>query len=211
VAALRSRALSLAKSCSGSDRGCRAAGRGCWHGARAPAPGNARRRRRRPRSSGRRAPAARRCRCLSPAMKVMVRSGRAARLRPDADPTGRGRSACHVGAACGLVEVRAVARGRAALPVVRTRRISLIAVDELTARRRAASQIGLPRSTARTIRSRRSKETGAGMTSNHGRRFPRNRERLQPPGVWASDGRRRYRGQRAPRPAKTTPRVLERM
>jgi hypothetical protein len=28
---------------------------------------------------------------------------------------------------------------------VRTRRISLIAVDELTARRRAASQIGLPR------------------------------------------------------------------
>jgi hypothetical protein len=136
---------------------------------------------------------------------------RAARLQPDPDPTGRGRSACHVGGGRGLVEVRAVARGRAALPVVRTRRISLIAVDELTARRRAASQIGLPRSTARTIRSRRSKETGAGMTSNHGRRFPRNRERLQPPGVWASDGRRRYRGQRAPRPAKTTPRVLERM
>ena len=54
-------------------------------------------------------------------------------------------------------------REGAALPVVRTRCISLIAADGLTAKRRAAWRIELPRSTARTIRSRRSKDIGAGM------------------------------------------------
>ena len=58
----------------------------------------------------------------------------------------------------------AVAAG-AALPVARTRCISLIAADGLTANRRAASRIELPRSTARTIRCRRSMEIGAGMTT----------------------------------------------
>ena len=42
----------------------------------------------------------------------------------------------------------------------------LIAVDGLTAKRRAASRIELPRSTARTIRLRRSKEIGAGITTS---------------------------------------------
>jgi hypothetical protein len=51
--------------------------------------------------------------------------------------------------------------------VARTRCISLIAADGLTAKRRAASRIELPRSTARTIRSRRSMEIGAGMTISH--------------------------------------------
>jgi hypothetical protein len=51
----------------------------------------------------------------------------------------------------------------AALPVARTRCISLIAADGLTAKRRAASRINLSRSTARTICSRRSMEIGAGM------------------------------------------------
>ena len=55
-------------------------------------------------------------------------------------------------------------RAGAALPVVRTRCISLIAADGLTAKRRAASRIEPPRSTARTIRSRRSNDIGAGMT-----------------------------------------------
>ncbi|HEX3208473.1 MAG TPA: hypothetical protein VHQ91_03770, partial [Geminicoccaceae bacterium] len=61
--------------------------------------------------------------------------------------------------------VPTVARG-AALPVVRTRCMSLIAADGLTANRRAASRIELPCSTARTIRSRRSMEIGAGMTTS---------------------------------------------
>ena len=56
----------------------------------------------------------------------------------------------------------AKARG-AALPVARTRWISLIAADGLTANRRAAWRIELPRSTAPTIRSRRSNDIGAGM------------------------------------------------
>jgi hypothetical protein len=42
----------------------------------------------------------------------------------------------------------------------------LIAIDGLTAKRRAASRIELPRSTARTIRRRRSKEIGAGMMNS---------------------------------------------
>ena len=71
-------------------------------------------------------------------------------------------------------------RAGAGLPVVRTRCISLIAADGLTANRRAASRIDPPRSTARTIRCRRSKDIGAGMTtsrlsqpilSNHRHRF----------------------------------------
>jgi hypothetical protein len=80
----------------------------------------------------------------------------------------------------------AVALG-AALPVARTRCISLIAADGLTAKRRAASRIELPRSTARTIRNGRSMEIGAGMATS--RLFstaivesqapiPRNRNRL---------------------------------
>ena len=57
---------------------------------------------------------------------------------------------------------------------------SLIAADGLTANRRAALRIELPPSTARTIRSRRSMDIGAGMTtsrlsqpilSNHRHRF----------------------------------------
>jgi hypothetical protein len=55
-------------------------------------------------------------------------------------------------------------RAGAALPVVRTRCISLIAADGLTAKRRAASRIELPPSTDRTIRTRRSNDIGAGMT-----------------------------------------------
>jgi hypothetical protein len=71
-------------------------------------------------------------------------------------------------------------RSGAALPVARTRCISLIAADGLTAKRRAASRIELPCSTARTIRSRRPMEIGAGMAtsrlsqpilSNHRRPF----------------------------------------
>jgi hypothetical protein len=41
----------------------------------------------------------------------------------------------------------------------------LIAADGLTAKRRAASRIELPRSTAPTIRIRRSIDIGAGMMS----------------------------------------------
>jgi hypothetical protein len=54
-------------------------------------------------------------------------------------------------------------RAGAGLPVARTRCISLIAADGLTAKRRAAARIELPRSTARTIRRRRSMDIGAGM------------------------------------------------
>ncbi|MGH6897706.1 MAG: hypothetical protein ACREJ5_14385 [Geminicoccaceae bacterium] len=39
----------------------------------------------------------------------------------------------------------------------------MIAADGLTAKRRAAARIELPCSTARTIRSRRSNDIGAGM------------------------------------------------
>jgi hypothetical protein len=42
----------------------------------------------------------------------------------------------------------------------------LIAADGLTAKRRAAARIELPPATARTIRRRRSKEIGAGMTTS---------------------------------------------
>ena len=49
----------------------------------------------------------------------------------------------------------------AVLPVWRTRCISLMAAEALTAKRRAACRIGLPPSTARTIRSRRSWDKGA--------------------------------------------------
>jgi hypothetical protein len=55
-------------------------------------------------------------------------------------------------------------RAGAALPVVRTRCISLIAADGLTAKRRTASRIEPPCSTARTIRRRKSRDIGAGMT-----------------------------------------------
>jgi hypothetical protein len=63
---------------------------------------------------------------------------------------------------------------RAAMPAIAVgcgaagdahRCISLIAADGLTAKRRAASRIELPCSTARTIRNRRSMEIGAGMTT----------------------------------------------
>ena len=47
-------------------------------------------------------------------------------------------------------------RAGAGLPVARTRCMSLIAVDGLTAKRRAVARIELPRSTARTMRRRRS-------------------------------------------------------
>jgi hypothetical protein len=50
--------------------------------------------------------------------------------------------------------------------VARTRCISLIAADGLTAKRRAAARIELPRSTARTICSLRSMDIGAGMTTS---------------------------------------------
>jgi hypothetical protein len=55
-------------------------------------------------------------------------------------------------------------RAGAALPVVRTRCISLIAADGLTANRRATARIELPRSTARAIRIRKSKDIGGGMS-----------------------------------------------
>jgi hypothetical protein len=54
----------------------------------------------------------------------------------------------------------------AVLPVSRTRCISLIAAEALTAKRRAACRIGLPPSTARTIRSRRSWDKGAVMMNS---------------------------------------------
>jgi hypothetical protein len=54
-------------------------------------------------------------------------------------------------------------RAGAALPVARTRGISLIAAEGLTAKRRAAARIELPGSTARTMRSRKSNDIGAGM------------------------------------------------
>jgi hypothetical protein len=50
--------------------------------------------------------------------------------------------------------------------VARTRCISLIAADGLTAKRRAAARIELPRSTARAILRRRSMEIGAGMATS---------------------------------------------
>src|SRR3954470_9413719 len=54
----------------------------------------------------------------------------------------------------------------AELPVWRTRCISLMAAEALTAKRRAACRIVLPPSTARTIRSRRSWDKGAVMISS---------------------------------------------
>jgi hypothetical protein len=54
----------------------------------------------------------------------------------------------------------------AVLPVRRTRCISLMAADALTAKRRAACRIELPLSTARTIRSRRSRDNGAVMVNS---------------------------------------------
>ena len=51
----------------------------------------------------------------------------------------------------------------AVLLVSRTRRISLIAADSLTAKRRAASRAELPASTACTRRRRRSCDNGAAM------------------------------------------------
>jgi hypothetical protein len=50
----------------------------------------------------------------------------------------------------------AAGAGGAALPVARTRCISVIAAEGLAAKRRAAARIELPPSTARTIHSRRS-------------------------------------------------------
>ncbi len=49
------------------------------------------------------------------------------------------------------------------LPLSRTRRSNLTAADGLTSKREAAWRIDDPPSTARTIRSRRSREKGAGM------------------------------------------------
>src|SRR3954469_11047276 len=54
----------------------------------------------------------------------------------------------------------------AVLPVRRTRCISLMAADALTAKRRAACRIELPPSTARTIRLRRSWDKGAVMMNS---------------------------------------------
>src|SRR5215210_2870229 len=54
----------------------------------------------------------------------------------------------------------------AVLPVWRTRGISLMAAEALTAKRRAACRIELPLSTARTIRSRRSRDNGAVMVNS---------------------------------------------
>src|SRR4051794_11295036 len=54
----------------------------------------------------------------------------------------------------------------AVLPVRRTRCISLMAADALTAKRRAACRIELPPSTARTIRSRKSWDKGAVMINS---------------------------------------------
>jgi hypothetical protein len=47
----------------------------------------------------------------------------------------------------------------------RSRAINLIAADGLTAKRAAAARIELPPSTARTMRSRKSRDIGAGMTT----------------------------------------------
>ena len=60
------------------------------------------------------------------------------------------------------------ARSGAALPVARSRCISLIAADALTAKRPAAPRIELPLSTTCTIHSRRSMDIGAGMATNPG-------------------------------------------
>jgi hypothetical protein len=49
----------------------------------------------------------------------------------------------------------------AMLPVVRTRRISVTAADELTSKRRAAARAELPPATARTSRWRKSADRGA--------------------------------------------------
>ncbi len=54
----------------------------------------------------------------------------------------------------------------AVLPVWRTRCISLMAAEALTAKRRAACRIVLPPSTACTIRSRRSWDKGAVMINS---------------------------------------------
>src|SRR6185436_136475 len=54
----------------------------------------------------------------------------------------------------------------AKLPVWRTRCISLMAAEALTAKRRAACRIVLPSSTVRTIRSRRSWDKGAVMINS---------------------------------------------
>jgi hypothetical protein len=51
-------------------------------------------------------------------------------------------------------------------PVARSRCMSLMAADGLTAKRRAACRIELPCSTTPTMRSRRSIEIGAGMTTS---------------------------------------------
>ena len=51
------------------------------------------------------------------------------------------------------------------LPVARTRAINLIADEALTANRAAAPRIELPLSTAAMMRSRKSRDNGAGMTS----------------------------------------------
>ncbi len=54
----------------------------------------------------------------------------------------------------------------AVLPVRRTRCISLMAAEALTAKRRAACRMELPLSTARTIRSRRSRDNGAVLVNS---------------------------------------------
>ena len=65
-----------------------------------------------------------------------------------------------------LVENGATMRAGAGLPLSRTRRISFTAADGLTSNRKAAWRIELPFSTARTIRSRRSSDKGAGMEAS---------------------------------------------
>ena len=57
-------------------------------------------------------------------------------------------------------------RAGAQEPLSRTRRIRLIAADGLTSKRKAACRIELPPSTARTIRSRRSWDKGAGIIAS---------------------------------------------
>jgi hypothetical protein len=60
--------------------------------------------------------------------------------------------------------IAAVARGRAAAGRAHPALSLMIAADGLTAKRRAAPRIELPLSTARTIRSRRSRDVDAGIT-----------------------------------------------
>src|SRR5580692_8435968 len=83
------------------------------------------------------------------------------------------------------------------LPVARTRAINLIADEALTANRAAAPRIELPSSIAATIRSRKSPDSGAGMTSppTHQNRLPtisipdsaQDKSALERTATWSAD------------------------